>query len=436
MLSLLRDEPQLAVRSGQAYVPRLEPLPARPAGGARPLAVAGDGTVLVTGGTGALGALVAGHLAARHGVRHLVLLSRRGLATMHARELVKSLAAVGAEATVVAGDAADRETLARVLAGIPAAHPLTGVVHAAGIRDDAVITSLAADQLDRQLRVKLTAAVHLHELTRGLDLAAFILFTSAAGVLGTPGQGGYAAANAALDALAEHRRALGLTATSLAWGPWAEAAGMAGRLSRVDQERLRRAGLVALDRGQALELFDEACATRAPVLVPALLDRSAPAFRQAPPALLRRLASARPGQASGEAEVTSQLAGLRPAERRRHLRRLVNGEIAAVTSQEPGVIDPQQPFGELGLDSLMTIELRNRLTNATGLPLPATLAFDHPTPAELADYLNDQLPADGNGQGPEDEADPIDSIDTADVEALVRMAVNNDSTAGGADGRA
>ncbi|EEP70573.1 polyketide synthase [Micromonospora sp. ATCC 39149] len=228
---------------------------------------------MVTGGTGGLGAVVARHLAATHGVRHLVLVSRRGPAAEGVAELVAELAGLGAQADVVACDVADRAQLAGVLDGLD--RPLTAVVHAAGVLDDGVIAQLTPERLDRVRRPKLDAALHLHELTAGTDLAAFVLFSSVAALMGSPGQGNYAAANAGLDALAACRRAAGLPATSLAWGLWAEAAGMGGTLDDGELRRLERMGVGALPTDLGLELFDRSQRLGTALVAPVRLDPAA-----------------------------------------------------------------------------------------------------------------------------------------------------------------
>ena len=352
-----------------------------------------DGTVLVTGGTGALGALAARHLVTAHGVRNVVLISRRGPAADGSAELVAEMTELGACVDVVACDAADRTALAGVLAEIPAAHPLTGVVHTAGLLSDGLVASMTPDLVEQVLRPKVDAAVNLHELTADLDLAAFVLYSGAAGVLGNAGQGNYAAANTFLDALAAHRRAAGPVATSLAWGLWDQAAGtgITGHLDEPDRRRLRRGGFGALTQDQGMALFDTALAVDEPILVPIKLDLTA--MRNGTvPALLRGLVrtparrALEPGAAVGS--LTDRLAALPDAERPAALLDLVRGHVAAVLGfAGPESVAPRHPFTEIGFDSLTSVEFRNRLMTATGLRLPATLVFDHPTPETLAAHL-------------------------------------------------
>ncbi|WP_117673245.1 type I polyketide synthase, partial [Micromonospora sp. MW-13] len=387
-------EPQLAARGDRVLVPRLAPAELDPALGAE---LHPDGTVLVTGATGALGGLLARHLVAAHKVRHLLLVGRRGTAAPGAAELLADLAGMGAQARLVAGDVADRDTLAALLAGVPAEHPLTGVVHAAGVLDDAVVSALTTDRIGSVLSAKADAAWHLHELTRHLDLPVFVLFSSVAGTLGGPGQGNYAAANAFLDGLAHHRRAAGLAATSLAWGLWAEASGMTGNLDAAQRQRLSRNGLGPLGTGQALALFDASLRGGRPHLVPALLDVAALRRQSATghlPAPLRGLVRA-PRRAAGATasggtgpSFAERLAGTPDADRGRLVEDLVKGQVIEVLGYPSSTVIPSgQTFTGLGFDSLTAVELRNRLTAATGVRLPASLIFDCPTPAALADFL-------------------------------------------------
>ncbi|MFF1632208.1 beta-ketoacyl reductase, partial [Streptomyces sp. NPDC058272] len=270
--ALASGAPELALRDGGALVPRLEQ--AVPAAD-RSAVWESDGTVLITGGTGALGGLVARHLAAEQGVRHLLLASRRGPDAPGATELAAELREFGAEVTVASCDVADREALAELLASVPVAHPLTAVVHAAGVLDDAVLENLTAEQADRVLRPKVDAALHLHELTRHLRLSEFVLFSSVVGTVGNAGQSAYAAANSFLDALAHHRRAAGLPALSLAWGLWERRGELTRGLGDGDRGRLARAGLLPLADEDGLALLGAARALDEPLLVPARFDRAA-----------------------------------------------------------------------------------------------------------------------------------------------------------------
>ncbi|UQX03807.1 type I polyketide synthase [Streptomyces sp. RerS4] len=399
--ALATGEPQLALREGRAVVPRLGRVPAVPAADgqeARPLDV--DGTALVTGATGTLGGLVARHLVTEHGVRRLLLTSRRGEAAAGAPELLAELRALGAEVTLAACDAADRDALAALLADVPAAHPLTAVVHTAGVLDDGILEALTAERVDHVLPAKVDAAVHLHELTRDLDLAAFVLFSAAAGTLGAAGQANYAAANTFLDALAHRRRAEGLPATALAWGLWAERSGMTGDLADTDLERISRAGVAALSSAEGLALMDTARAGGEPTAVPMHLDLAA--LRQADasmvPPLLRGLvrpAGRRTAADRGAAPadgLTERLLPLTAAERDRLLLATVRVQVAAVLGfPGPDAVDPGRAFKELGFDSLTAVELRNRLGSATGVRLPATLVFDYPTPNSLAAFLRTEI---------------------------------------------
>ncbi|WP_037826876.1 SDR family NAD(P)-dependent oxidoreductase [Streptomyces sp. NRRL B-1347] len=395
--ALATAEPQLALREGRPVVPRLaRATPGLPS--ARPQLA--TGTVLVTGATGTLGGLFARHLVTRYGATHLLLTSRRGPDAPGAAELAAQLTELGADVTVAACDAADRDALAALLAAVPAERPLTGVVHAAGLLDDSVLEAMRPEQLDRVLRPKVDAALNLHELTLGLDLSMFVLFSSVAGVLGLPGQANYAAANAYLDTLAQHRAARGLPGVSLAWGLWAEASGMTGHLADADLSRMRRAGLAPLTSAEGLALFDAAVTSGTALLVPARLDPAAVRAHGAVPALLRgvvrervrRAEAAATGGRAGGAPLGERLAALSAEEREEALLALVREHTATVLAHgAPGGVDPGRTFKELGFDSLTAVELRNRLGTATGLRLRATLVFDYPTPSALATHIGAAL---------------------------------------------
>ncbi|MDC0773289.1 SDR family NAD(P)-dependent oxidoreductase [Streptomyces sp. HD] len=396
--ALAQDEPQLAVRNGELLVPRLARVAERPE--PRP-AAADHGTVLVTGASGGIGTEIVRHLVSAHGVRRLLLLSRKGPDDPRAAELVRELAESGAEAVLAACDTADRAALAAVLADVPDEHPVTDVVHIAGVVDDGVLTTLTPDRIDTVLRPKVHAAQHLHELTADLNLSRFVLFSSGVGTFGGAGQANYAAANAFLDALAHRRRTAGLPATSLAWGLWQTTAGMSAELSEVDRRRLAQSGVVALTPQQGLALFDAAWHSDAATLVPmgldtAVLRRKAAeqtlpaAFRGLVRAPLRRAASAG-GHTAGES-FAQQLAGQSESGRRKLLLELIQRHVASVLNYAADTaIDPKLPFRDLGFDSLTAVELRNALIAATGVQLSAALVFDYPTATALAEHLESKV---------------------------------------------
>jgi polyketide synthase 12 len=419
-----------------------------------PAAMSPQGTVLVTGASGALGGQVARHLVAEHGVRHLLLASRGG----HPPTTAADLAGLGADVSTVACDVSDRAAVADLLAAIPAEHPLTAVVHCAGVLDDGLVEDLTPDRLARVLHPKVDAAWHLHSLTAGHDLAAFILFSSAAGVVGAPGQAGYAAANVFLDVLAAHRRGAGLPGMSLAWGWWAgtdtpephgtvdpapsangagpgaiaRSAGMAGGLAASDLARMRRSGMAPLSVSQGLALLDEAIASVASAtVVPLRMSRTVARGMATGPlrSLLagRHTAPAAPGGAAhGPARPPSGAGrdpvAITPRRTGVELLELVRAEAALVLGHVHGGFDPDRPFRELGFDSLTSVELRNRLGSATGLRLPAGVVFDQPTARALAEHLAHVL-----GEG-DDTAEVLTHLDH--LESALGSAVP------GGDGRA
>ncbi|MET0474457.1 MAG: type I polyketide synthase [Mycobacterium sp.] len=374
------------------------------------------GTVLITGGTGMAGASVARHVVANHGVRHLVLLSRRGPDAPGAAELVAELTDAGAHVQVVAADAADRDALGKGLAGIDHQHALSAVIHTAGVIDDAVVTSLTPERVDSVLRAKVDAAWNLHELTRDLDLSAFVMFSSMAGLVGASGQANYSAANAYLDALAAHRRAHGLPAMSLGWGLWEQASGMTGHLQDVDLARLNRDGILALAVDDALALFDEALTVDEPFLVPARIDRVALRTKSTagtlPPMFIdligpsRRQVGDSLAAAQSRSALAQRLSGLPVDEQRDLLLDLVRSHMATVLGlPSPQAIAPDLAFQEHGFDSLTAVELRNRLKAATGLTLSPTLIFDYPNPGAIAEHFRTQL------VGEAEEAPATNSVD-------------------------
>ncbi|MFE3074216.1 type I polyketide synthase [Streptomyces sp. NPDC059247] len=420
-LAVASGEPQTAVRSGTLTVPRLtRTTPATEDPAATPHW--DRGTVLVTGATGALGTVLARHLVTTHGARRLLLLSRRGPDAPGAAELRTELEALGAHTDTVACDVTDRDSLAAVLATIPAEHPLTAVVHTAGVLDDGVAAQLTPGQLDTVLRPKIDAAWHLHELTRDLDLTAFVLYSSVAGLIGTAGQANYAAGNTFLDALAAHRRAHGLPALSLAWGLWAQASTLSGSLDETDLRRLARVGLRPLASQEAMDLFDAAPATGETLLAVTRLDTAVlrgggdelpPVLRTLAGPARRRTTTATSGGTTEEAPLAQRLAALGPADRERALTDLVRAQVAAVLGHgDPGRIEADRAFQELGFDSLTAVELRNQLGRATGLRLPTTLVFDHPSPQALAAHLLGELAVEDTSPA-EPVLTPLAGLETA-----------------------
>ncbi|WSS19867.1 SDR family NAD(P)-dependent oxidoreductase [Streptomyces sp. NBC_01190] len=400
------DEPQVLLDGGRTLVPRVARRVPEPA--VEP--AFGDGTVLVTGGTGALGAVVARRLIERFGVRHLLLTSRRGLAAPGARELADELAeSAGAGATVriEACDVADRGELTALLASVPAEHPLTGVLHAAGVLDDGLLAGQTPERLARVLRPKADAAWLLHELTADRPLAAFVLFSSVAGVLGNAGQTTYGAANTFLDALAVHRRAAGLPAVSVAWGLWSTA-GMGSALTAADEARLARIGVAPLDERQGLRLLDtvltdpgaEAAVVASRWSLSGL--RAAQESGERIPQVLRGLvpagrrtadgAGARPAGGKTAGTLATTLDGLTGEAAKAAVIAAVRRHVAAVLAHgAPDALEADLPFIDLGFDSLTAVELRNRLQKDSGLDLAPTLVFDHPTISALAEHLAGEL---------------------------------------------
>jgi NAD(P)-dependent dehydrogenase (short-subunit alcohol dehydrogenase family)/acyl carrier protein len=364
--------------------------------------------VLVTGATGALGAHVARHLVATHGVRDLVLASRHAAEAPSARALRDELERAGARVTLAACDASDRAALAQLLASLPAAAPLTAVFHCAGSVDDGALAALTPARIDRVFASKVDAALHLDELTRELPLSAFVLFSSVAGVLGTAGQANYAAANAFLDALAARRAQAGLAGQSVAWGLWEPSqTGMTAMLNASHLARIRRGGITPLSIAEGLALLDDALDRREPLLVPVKLDLSAVRTDEST-GMLRKLVKPAPLRAATTIRTKAdegpswieRFAELSTTERQAALTELIRTEAAGVFRLPGHVIPDDEPLKSLGLDSLMALELRDRLGAKLGMPLPATLAFDHPTIGQIVQFLHAMLPAEGGVSPP------------------------------------
>ena len=389
-------EPQVAVRDGEFRVPRLtraDPGEAAPAWG--------GGTVLVTGASGLIGGLVARRLVGHHGITRLALLGRRGAGSPEVAALLAELRDRGADVSWHACDAADRAALAEVVAGLP---DLTAVVHSAGALDDGVVTALTPERIETVLRPKLDAALALHEVTKDHDLAAFLLFSSASGLLGTAGQAGYAASNAFLDAFARRLRAAGVPAKALAWGLWAEPSGMSGGLGDVYLARGARIGLLPLSSDQGLELFDAALAVDDAVVVPVRVDTTVLRSAEDPaevPAVLRGLAGPPrrrdTGRGPDPAGFARRVRGAAPAERAEAVLGLVRQLTAdALGLTSAAAVRDDRGFLEIGFDSLIAVEFRNRLSAATGVKLPSTLVFDHPSPAAVAAFTEARLAGDAD----------------------------------------
>ncbi|MGY0055359.1 SDR family NAD(P)-dependent oxidoreductase [Streptomyces sp. LZ34] len=399
-------EPEVAWRGGEVLVPRLKRV--GPVEGPDVLPFGGgEGTVLVTGGTGGLGAVVARHLVVEHGVRHLLLVSRRGTAAEGAEVLRDELVELGASVVVAGCDVADRAAVEKLLASVPPERPLTAVVHAAGVGDSGLVGSLTAGQWEGVLRPKVDGAWHLHELTRDMPLTAFVLFSSIGGSVAAAGQANYAAANVFLDALAQRRHEEGLPATSVAFGLWSDT-GMGGLLNQVDRARLLRQGLLPLSVAEGLRAFDAAIVSGAATVTASRVDTAALRTRRGEiPALLRGLVPAsrrlsREAAGGGDAEgLKRQLSGLDAQERLDLLTNLVRSHVAVVLGHgSADAVEADRNFNELGFDSLTAVELRNQLNAATGLRLPATLVFDYPTAQAAAGYMAAQLSDDTEATDP------------------------------------
>jgi acyl transferase domain-containing protein/NADP-dependent 3-hydroxy acid dehydrogenase YdfG/acyl carrier protein len=416
-------EAQIAIRQAAVFVPRLAKFTTESTE-----VSFGAGPVLVTGAAGALGAMLARHLVTAHGVRELLLISRRGQDAPGALDLAAELESLGATVTWAACDTADRTALADTLSGVT----LSAVVHVAGVLDDGIIPSLTPERLDTVLRPKVDAVVNLHELTMDMDLSAFVLYSSLAGTLGNPGQANYAAANAFLDAFAQYRVMRDLPATALAWGLWASDSSLTADLDDTDRARMSRGGVLPIRETEGMALFDAGVASGQPVLLPVRLDLTALRARsELPPPLLglvpgaaRRLAgSAR--TASDEAALLRQLGAMPPEKRPEVMVGVVRAEAATVLGHKsPAGVDITLPFGEMGFDSLTGVELRNRLTALTGLRLPATLVFDYPTPAELAAAVLAKLPIGGTPSSLLDEIDKLaGALATAEPDHATRTRI-------------
>ncbi|WP_330231018.1 HAD-IIIC family phosphatase [Nocardia sp. NBC_00508] len=425
---LAAREQQLAVRDGVAFVPRLARLPETAGRASEGRVSLGEGAVLVTGAPGRLGSALARHLADRYGVRDLVLVSRRGIDGPGGAQLRDELESRGVRVRFARCDIADRSALAQLLDGMP----LAGVVHAACVLDDSTLGSLTPAQLDAVLRPKVDAAHHLHELTADRELSFFVLFSAAGSLFGTPGQANYAAANAYLDALALRRRSLGLPAQSLAWGAWE--VDMHDHMAQADIRRIARAGIRAFSVPEGMACFDAALRVGDPVLVPLLLDTDV--LRRAPavPPLLRGLVRRAPRRAVADRATVDVAPGSRFAEQLRAVPRAEAtalamaavagwaGEVLGHTGTE--TVAPEQTFQSLGLDSLMAVELRNKVREHTGISVPLGTILAEQNLADLADHLVDAVRRQADTDAPDAVAAEVPEVEvlpvTRDMMRLLR----------------
>ncbi|XVQ06197.1 type I polyketide synthase [Spirillospora sp. CA-255316] len=422
-------EDRVAVRSAGTFAARLVRAPLGPVG-ARP-AWRPRGTVLVTGGTGGVGAHVARWLA-ENGAEHLLLTSRRGPDAAGAGTLAAELSEMGARVTIAACDVADREALDGLLGSLGEADAVTAVVHAAGVLPGpGPIDDTGLEEFEQAVRAKVAGARHLHDLLADRPLDAFVLFSSGAAVWGSSGQCAYGGANAFLDALAAHRRARGLPVTCVAWGSW----GGGGMVDEAAGEYLRRLGIremdpalaigalrQALDRGESgLVVTDIDWARFVP---PYTLARRRPLLLDLPEAqdALRGAEPDPDEESAGSSDLAERLAGMSEAERDRALLGLVRAQVAAILGYDADEIEPGRAFKEIGFDSVTAVDFRNRLSRAAGVRLPATVVFDHATPAALAAHLGTRLSADGDDAPIQAHLDRLE----ASIAALPRARLEGD----------
>ncbi|MFF9703510.1 SDR family NAD(P)-dependent oxidoreductase [Streptomyces griseofuscus] len=452
--ALRRSEAQLAVRAGRLLRPYL--WPHAPVLGTFP--DCGEGTVVITGGTGTIGRALARHLVTRKSVRSVALLSRSGRQARGITAVISDLERLGASVRVFEADVTDAECLRTVLAELRAERPLAGVVHAAGFLDDAIVPNMTPEQLHRVLASKVDSALNLDAATRADDLRFFTVFSSLYGVLGGPGQANYAAANSYLDHFAQWRRTQGRPANSIAWGLWDEATGMTGHLDDADLLRLRRNGVAPFSVSEGLALFDGALGSGTTAVIAARLavpdatdDASAdgpflfsrlagragvrtgqaptpaPTDAAAPPAPAprpeptetRKTRETPTGSARPRADADRPARPLEAAtildllnstdashdQRVAGLLTVVKESVAELLGTEPRRVDAQQSFYEMGFDSLTSMELRVRLGRRLGIRLGATVVFDHPTPEALVSHVVELFRTD-DGQGSDEPEEP------------------------------
>lgn len=377
-----------------------------------------DGAVLVTGGVGGLGKFISRWLVTEHGVTDLLLTSRRGLDTSGATDFVAELAELGATTEVIACDVADPDSLAKVMGVFDQNRPLRGVVHTAGVLDDGMLDTMTDDSIDTVFAPKVDGAWNLHRMTRDLELDFFVMYSSVSGIMGTLGQGNYAAANSFLDALAYHRKSKGLPATSVAWGAW-DGEGMATDLSDADKARFSRQGMDPLSPEEGLELFDLCVSRDEPMAMAAAFDmgRLQRTFEEQTggdvPALYRTIfkGAGADGQQStggkGDAGLRKALGMAQPEDYAGIMLQTIKEEVAKVLEfASPDDVDVSLGLQDIGLDSLTAVLMRNQLGDVTGLALPAKIAFDHPNLKSLSAYLLERVVESGITPVEDGDGDP------------------------------
>jgi acyl carrier protein len=414
------EENQLAIRAGRYLAARLVEAP--DVGRHRVRSIRADATYLVTGGLGSIGLQVARWLVA-HGARSLVLTNRRGVTT-EAEPILAELQNEGAKVVVAKADVCDYAQIAAVIADIDyEMPPLRGIVHVAGVLDDGIALQQNRDRLLKVLAPKLLGGWHLHALTAGRKLDFFALFSSAASLLGSPGQSNYAAANAALDGLAAFRRSRNLPAISINWGPWA-GGGMASRDGNAG--RLALLGMSLIDPARGLSAFGRLLA--APVAQVGVIPADWKAYRRVAggrlPPFLAALAG--PDEAPTEnadcrpptALDLSALDGVSPDDWQTILESQLREQAGRVLKMSAASLDVEDPLNTLGIDSLMAIELKNRIEADLGVTVPMVKFLEGPSVRELAGYMAEQLRV-SHGRRDWHAAIDVDALSDDQVDALL-----------------
>lgn len=393
---MLTSESECALRQGQVLVPRMQRVVKPRVQGPhdQPL-LRRDGAVLITGGLGDLGSHVARWLVTVHGIRDLVLTSRRGKETPGADALVMELAELGATVAVIASDIADYDSVKSIMATFNEHRPLRGVVHAAGALDSGVLSSLTPQRCATTFAPKVDGAWNLHQLTGDMDLDLFLMFSSLSGVTGMPGLANYAAANSFLDALAHLRHAQGLPATSVAYGSW-EGKGMLDKIAGSAHAHLEYFGLDPLTQEDGLELFELAARSGRPLTVAAALDLERLQVYHEDvgeiPSLLRSLLAGNTTRVNRTRDLRKVLGEAPPVQHASIVLRMVRETVArALGFAQPDDVDVNSPLQDIGIDSMTAVLTRNNLATLTGLTLSVNIVLLHPNLKALAQALLSQL---------------------------------------------